>query len=244
MSDLDLGDDVKIEPSHYARLASFLFAYQREILKVCQRNRHGLFRYLREKGLRPGSRVALVDVGWNGTTQEAFEASVRPMMNLDVVGYYFCLANTPERHQRNAKQKMTAFVNDTNTSPEIVDAVFANRVAVEQFFSAPHNSVIGFQADSRGVHPVMDAGRGDTSALKEIAEDVCKGVEAFARHFEAFLRVTDLSTTPLEITWPLIDLVTKRTGSDAHQLIGRVKNFDAWGSSRNHVLTLANYLPG
>ncbi|MDB5875005.1 MAG: Haloacid dehalogenase domain protein hydrolase, partial [Ramlibacter sp.] len=126
---------------------------------------------------------------------------------------------------------------------KIVEAVFANRVAVEQFFSAPHDSVIGFQPDSMGVQPVMDAGRGDTSALKGIAQDICGGVEAFARHFETFQRSTHFQVTALEIAWPLIELLTEGTHSNAYQMMGRIKNFDAWGSSRNHELTLANYLP-
>lgn len=243
MNDLGLGADVKIGPNLHALLGSFLVAYRREILKVCLRNRRGLFRYLREMGVKPGSRVAVVDVGWSGTTQEAFEAAVRPLMDLDVIGYYFCLANTPERIQRSTKQKMTAFVNEANTSAKIVDAIFANRVAVEQFFSAPHDSVIGYEPAPRGVQPVMDAGRGDTSALKGIAQEICQGAEAFAMHFETFQRATRLQATPLEIAWPLIELLTEHTHSEAYQLIGRVKNFDAWGSSRNHVLTLANYLP-
>jgi FMN phosphatase YigB (HAD superfamily) len=244
MRDLGLGEDVKIGPDLYARMGSFLMAYRKEILKVCLRNRRGLFRYLQDMGVKPGSRVAIVDVGWNGTTQEAFEAAIRPMMDLDVVGYYFCLANTPDRIRRSATQTMKAFVNEANTSPKIVETVFASRVAVEQFFSAPHSSVIGFQTDSLGVQPVMDAGRGDTAALKGIAEDVCQGTEAFAKYFEAFQGSTHFQATPLEIIWPLIELLTVGTHSDAYQRIGHVKNFDAWGSSKNHVLTLANYLPG
>ncbi|MDB5875513.1 MAG: Haloacid dehalogenase domain protein hydrolase, partial [Ramlibacter sp.] len=116
MNDLGLGGDLKIGPDLYARLASFLIAYRKEILKVCVRNRRGLFRYLREMSVKPGSRVAIVDVGWNGTTQEAFEAAVRPLMDLDVVGYYFCLADTPDRARRGVTQTMTAFINEANTS--------------------------------------------------------------------------------------------------------------------------------
>lgn len=243
MQDLELGEDVKIEPTHHAQLGRFLIAYKQEILKVCQRNRRGLFQYLREVGVQTGNRVAIVDVGWNGTTQEAFGAAVRPMMDLDVVGYYFCLANTPERLQRQEKQKMTAFINETNASAETLEAIFANRVAVEQFFSAPHASIIGFDIAPKGIQPIMDAGRGDTVALKAIAEDVCEGIEAFARHFQAFQQSMGFQAKPVEIAWPLIELLTQHTDSEAYRLIGRVKNFDAWGSSRNHVLTLAHYLP-
>ena len=73
MADLGLGEDVCVTPTLHDRLASFLFAYRWEILKICQRNRRALFQYIRQIGLKDGSRVALVDVGWSGTTQEAFE---------------------------------------------------------------------------------------------------------------------------------------------------------------------------
>ena len=69
MADLGLGEDVRMSPSLHPQLASFLYAYRWEILKVCQRNRRALYRYLREIGLKDGSRVGLVDVGWSGTSQ-------------------------------------------------------------------------------------------------------------------------------------------------------------------------------
>lgn len=241
MVDLQLGHEVRINSTMYDRVASFLYAYRWEILKVCQRNRRVLYQYLKEVGIKPGARVALVDVGWNGTTQEAFERATAPLMKLEVFGYYFCLADTPERSQREVRQKMAAMVNASTTSNETVASLYANRVAVEQFFSAPHSSVIGLKLGVNGVEPVIDAGRGDTHQLLQITTEVCNGIEAFAEHYSLLQQRVRIPGSPLQTAWPLIKLLTETRG-DSHKLLGEIKNFDAWGSSRNHELRLADYL--
>ncbi|MGJ0486929.1 MAG: HAD family hydrolase [Methylomicrobium sp.] len=241
MANLGLGTDVLVSPALHEKLASFLYAYRWEILKVCRRNRHALYNYLKQIGLNPGCKVALVDVGWNGTTQEAFESAVRPLMNLEVFGYYFCLADTPERFRREQTQHMAAMVNTETTSAKTVASMYANRVAVELFFSAPHYSVIGLRIGAEGIEPVLDAGRGNTHSLLRITKEINQGIETYAEQYEALRQRLDIPASPLQIASPLIELVTGEQ-EDALQLLGQVKNFDAWGSSRNHELTLADYL--
>lgn len=235
MADLALGEDVRITPALHDRLASFLFAYRWEILKVCRRNRRALYQYLRQLGLKDGCRVALVDVGWSGTTQEAFEMAVKPLMDLDVVGYYFCLADTPERRRREQTQHMYAMVTAENTSKKTVAYMYANRIAVELCFSAPHHSVIGLQPSLDGVEPVCDAGRGEIDVLSSTAEEIVRGIERFAEHYDELKKRVGLPLAPLQTAWPMIELVTE-AGGEFNELFGRVKNFDAWGSSRNHIL--------
>ena len=241
MLDLELGPEVRINAALHNRLSEFLYAYRWKILEVCQNNRRALFQYLRQIGVKAGSKIALVDVGWNGTTQEAFELAVKPLMPLEVVGYYFCLADTPERFRRDQEQRMSAMVSAASTSTATVATIYANRVAVEQFFSAPHDSVVGLQVGSHGIEPVMDAGRGDTKKLRQIATEVCAGIELFATHYAAIQQRLNIQATPLQIAWPLIEMLTD-SQSSAYQLLGGIKNFDAWGSSVNHELVLKNYL--
>ncbi|MCF5507458.1 MULTISPECIES: HAD family hydrolase [Pseudomonas] len=241
MADLGLGAGVCVSVSLHEKLASFLYAYRWEILKVCQRNRRALYCYLRQLGIGAGSRVALVDVGWSGTTQEAFELAVRPLMDLEVLGYYFCLADTPERLRREQTQRMSAMVTAASTSAATIARIYANRVAVELFFSAPHHSVIGLQAGAKGIEPVLDAGRGNIGNFLQIAQEVSHGVESFAVHYGELQQRLGVLASPLQIAWPLIELVTEERGPN-HQLLEQVKNFDAWGSSRNHELSLADYL--
>ncbi len=240
MDDLGLGAQVRIGPAVRERLASFLYAYRWEILKVCQRNRSAMYRYLRQLGLKDGCRVALVDVGWSGTSQEAFELALKPLMQLEVFGYYFCLADTPERRRRARTQRMSALIDETSTSAETVAAVYANRVVAEMFFSAPHASVIGLQDGADGVEAVLDAGRGDTGKLGAVAQQLCEGVQAFAEHYLPQRRRLGVHATPLQTAWPLVELLSD-ADSQARQLLGQVKSFDTWGSSRNHALSPSDY---
>lgn len=232
MNELGLGDEVRVTPILHQKIYRFLYAFRWEILKVCQRNRRALYSYLREAGITAGSRVALVDVGWSGTTQEAFELAIRPLMDIKVFGYYFCLADTPERLRRQHTQRMDAMVSTQTTSAATIASIYANRVAVELFFSAPHHSVIGLQPTADGVEPVLDAGRGNPGNLQTIAAEICQGIQLFSEHYQALHKRLDLRASPLQTAWPLIELVTEEP-ERTRELLKKVKNFDAWGSSRN-----------
>lgn len=232
MDDFDLGGNQRISASLYPRLSSFLYAYRWEILKICQRNRRSLFRYLRQIGIKAGSRVALVDVGWRGGTQEAFELAVHPMTDLQVYGYYFSLANTPERRARESKQRMQALFNLSTALPGQIEHLYKNRLAVELFFSAPHDTVIGLQQGRQGIEPVLDAGRGNTGNLSLAAEEISKGIDTFVEHYQNLQQKLHLTSAPVEIAWPIIELVTDETGRLA-ALLGKLKDFDTWASSRN-----------
>lgn len=231
MSDLGLGGDQRISVAMHELLAKFLFSYRWEIIKVCQRNRRSLFRYLMQLGIKTGSRVALVDVGWSGSTQEAFELAVRPMMELQVYGYYFCLANTPERFRRDTLQHMKAMVNQATTSTQTIDSIYDNRLAIELFFSAPHDSVIGLQPGKYGIEPVLDQGRGKRGNLPQVARDISSGIDSFAECYSSLRQKLDLTLSPLQTAWPLIELATENT-ERLTDLLCQLKNFDTWASSQ------------
>ncbi|HUH59488.1 MAG TPA: HAD family hydrolase [Candidimonas sp.] len=241
MEQLGLGKGVVIRAALQDKIADFLHAYRHEILKVCRRNRAALYQYLKQTGLRGGSKVALVDVGWNGTSQEAFELAARPLIDLDIYGYYFCLADTPERARRQERQRMQAMVNIGNTSSPTMAAIYANRAVVELFFSAPHPSIIGLEARQDRIVAIEDPGRGATGHLSPIAQEINAGIAAFARHFYPLRRRLGISLGPVQAAAPLIDLVTDADWR-RRPLLGCVKNFDAWGSSRNHEITLSDYV--
>ncbi|MEL7940550.1 haloacid dehalogenase [Pseudomonas delhiensis] len=240
MNDLGLGSETVISPALQQTLTSFLYAYRWEILKVCQTNRRALFSYLQQIGLKAGQRVALVDVGWSGTTQEAFEQAVRPLLPLETHGYYFCLADTPERRRRDGQQSMRALFDGTNTAPDVLSRLYANRVAVELFFSAPHDSVIGL-VPGTPVSIRSDAGRDACDDLQGVSSAVCSGIESFAKFFYPLQERLRLRLQPQDIAWPMVELAST-SNWDNLPLIKRLRNFDAWGSSRNRTLTITDYL--
>ncbi|MBP2198336.1 HAD family hydrolase [Pantoea cypripedii] len=229
-----------IAPDNYELVSKFLTAYRTEILKVCQLNRRGLFMYLRELGIKPGDKIGMVDVGWSGTTQEAFEQIVKSFMDVEVVGYYFCLANTPEKKRRESKHVMKALVNTESASPQIVDKIYENRMAVELFFSAPHETIIGYNPLRNRVIAVADVGRAKAKNHNEIISSLNHGLASFTQDYLAFSKKINVRFSPLQLAQPMIDLVTNDNWRN-DPLFGQIENFDSWASSRNQTMKFADY---
>jgi len=240
MENFGLGAKTIITPALQDKLVQFLYAWRWEILKVCQRNRRGLFQYLAQLGIKNHQKVAVVDVGWSGTTQEAFINAISPFMNLDVYGYYFCLADTPERVRRQSQLKMSALFDSTNSSPDIIAKIYAARVAVEFFFSAPHNSIIGFNPSKRKVLPIEDSGRGGDNNLSVAIKSLCEGVECFIDKYFNIQRHLNLNQNAQLIAMPIVEIACINDWRE-YKLITQFNNFDAWGSSRNKKLKATDY---
>lgn len=240
MESLGISTNTIIDPSNYELVNKFLVAYQNEILKVCQKNRQGLFMYLRQLGIKPGDKIGLVDVGWSGTTQESFEKTIKTFMDVDVVGYYFCLANTHEKARRERMFNMKALINNESVGHCVVDSIYKNRIAVELFFSAPHETVIGYKPTKNCVHPVLDVGRAKSKNHNEIISLLNTGLDAFITDFIPFVEKLELNLSPLQLSQPLIDLVSNDEWLK-NPLFNEVENFDSWGSSRNQNFKFADY---
>lgn len=224
-----------------ALLEEFLYINRWEILKICRKNRRALFVYLNKLGITPGTRVALVDVGWSGTTQDALETAVAGLMELEVFGYYFCLSDTPERLLRQESRRMSALISTSSISSQLVARTYLNRAAVELFFSAPHQSVIGLSLPSRGVvQPVEDCRKPDVDVLLHIKADIASGMEDFACSFEALRKQLKIPVSPIDLAMPLLEFITNDEWKK-HKILQSVKNFDGWSLTRNRDKSLCDY---
>ncbi len=243
MRDIGLGSDVVITHDMEEKLARFLYAWRGEILKVCARNRRALHLYLVSLGIHTGAQLGLVDVGWSGSTQEAFEAAVRPWLGVQVTGYYFCLADTPERQARDKQQHMRAMFSSATHDVAFIGQIYANRSIVELFFSAPHHTVIGWLADQKTgqTEPVLDAGRGGSPAgLAQITHEISTAAEDFVACYQAMTTQLGAGLSPSELAQALLHL-TVHEDVQCRAFSSRIINFDTWSSSLNHSMDLITY---
>jgi predicted HAD superfamily hydrolase len=241
MEDLGLGSTFSITLSKMETLKEFLYAYRWEILKVCRRNRQALFAYLKELAIKAGDRVALVDIGWNGTTQDAFERAIQNMLEIDVFGYYFCLADTPDRIKRQQTRRMSALISSVTHTTDLVARVYENRVGAEFFFSAPHPSVIGLEINREGRVVAREDVRIDgEQTLRQISTAVSEGMEIFARSYLELQQAIQLPLTPLDIAMPLIEFMVDKNWHQ-HPLFSAVKNFDDWSFTANRETFVGHY---
>lgn len=242
MNDLGLGAEVTVGDHNLGKVRGLLRACRAEILRVCRRNRRGLFQYLVQLGIKPGMRVAVVDVGWNGTAQEVLVRALDGLMDIAVYGYYFCLNDSEQTRARGRKMQMSALLSRTTIDPERLAKVYANRVAVELFFSAPHDAVIGYEPSLDGtVRAIEDPGRVPMPDQREISSQIVDGMLAFGRHFKSLKALLALGNDPLDTVAPLVHYA-EHIDDESLALFARVENFDAWASTRNRQVTLTTCL--
>ncbi|EMC3649619.1 hypothetical protein RQL81_09010 [Citrobacter braakii] len=239
MASFGLSDETPLTSSLFPLMSKFLYAWRWQILQVCRKNRRGLFNYIQKLGIKQGEKIALVDVGWSGTTQEAFYHALKQFIDIDIFGYYFCLSNTTEKLRRKSFLKMFAMYESDNADASLIDTIYENRVAVELFFSAPHDSIIGYDAITSV--PVGDKGRGLQSDISQSVRDICDGALLFSLSYQQLCQKLNFDLTPYELTLGMLNLVQNNNWKK-FSAITEVSNFDAWGSSRLKSLCVKDYL--
>ncbi|MEA1672393.1 hypothetical protein [Nitrospirillum sp. BR 11163] len=232
MERYDLGDEVELSPATQARLRGFLFEYRFEILKICRRNRRALFDQMRRLGLEQDAPVALVDLGWEGATQEALEVALRGIVNLDIHGYSFCLADTEESRRRQRARQMAALFSVNSVAPSILRRLHMNRTSVGLLFSAPHNPIIGMESMTGGVRGIEDMRWAGDGARPLAVSAIVEGAVAFAHeHVVGRGGNSRPALPPLEMAWSLVELLDRPAPlSDAFRTLA---NFDPWTASLN-----------
>jgi len=244
MEDLGLGDGVIIDVGNLGQLREFLSAYRDEILRVAIRNRRGLFNLLHSFGIRSGMRVAMVDVGWNGTTQETMRNALAELLDVELVGYYLGLADSAECHRRRAEMSMKALLDSSSVGVERMAKLYERRVGVEMMFSAPHEATIGYELNDDGsVRAVEDAGRGaDHLALREVVRELMHGMLDFADSYRAVSDRLQYRARASELAQAALDFA--HMSIEYCDVLYALKNSDAWGSSRNLSMTIGHYSHG
>ncbi len=240
MASLGLPDDLRFSAESEPEIRQFLYAYRWEILKVCQKNRRALFNYLTSLGIKDGQTIALVDIGWSGSTQEALELALQNLIDINVKGYYFCLVDTPERISRSAKYNMVAMFSSQVEPPELIEKIYANRVTIETLFSAPHHTVIGLDFNKGQLYPLEDMGRGGSQDGLSNSRHVIEGGQLFVKYFIDLLQQLEVGYDGISLARSIIDFAVEGKWSDFREFKD-VSNFDTWASSRNFDTTLVDY---
>lgn len=242
MRELGLDDEVPIDEANMPRMRSFLLAYRHAILTVCHRNRRGLYQLLRELGVKPGMRIAVVDVGWAGSTQEALCQALARMCPVEIHGYYLALTDTPGCNARRAAMPMRAMFDKDSVGGAMVQRLYARRVAIEQLFSAPHATVIGYKVTpGQSVRPVHDRGRGADPHAGAFVGEMLEGVADFSLAFNHICQELNYHPDPIATAGPVLDFA-EGVGLNGYSVLDTIHNFDAWGSSVNHRMIASNYL--
>ncbi|KPC50099.1 hypothetical protein WG78_18570 [Amantichitinum ursilacus] len=238
--------DIVITAELHEHVRHLLRLHKKLIVRHAYDTRAGLYRYLLEMGIRDGMRLGFVDIGWSGTTQDAFETAVKSMFDVEVIGYYFCLADTPSRRARAARLQMKALLDPSLCDPAWLAQVYDNRVPIEMFFSAPEGATIGFDAGAhfgeRTVLPVKvvkDQCRGINYDIEQVVARINAGSLAGYRKARQLLNTLDVDATAEELAHLFVNIILDPPHFLAASL-GWINNFDNWASTANYHICIAS----
>lgn len=151
------------------------------------------FDYYAQAGLRPGMRLALIDVGWTGRMQASLRAILDRAGNSPVAlrGYYLCLSS---KLTASANDVLSGFLHDPDTA--VAPCAFdPYRSVVEASLMADHGTTLGFERIGAAIHPIL----GEPPA-PETTEVVNWQQAAVLRFVESMLRLENVRGR--RISWP------------------------------------------
>jgi predicted HAD superfamily hydrolase len=139
----------------YGRLRALLRQLGDIVLERARSELGALSRYFREEGLLDGGEVAIVDLGWHGTLQNAMDGLIRRMgATTRLTGYYMGTFPPAKRYAERG-QEMHGYLCEEGMPVELHAAIRTSVELFEWIFSAPHGSVCNFRAGAAGIEPVF-----------------------------------------------------------------------------------------
>lgn len=136
-------------PQDRVRVMKLLQALRNEIKAKASALEKQYLDHLQEKGVRPGDRVAVVDIGYFGTMQKSIDALLRENRCI-VEGFYMAVRS--EAHlEPELKGRLSGYLSNGFDPSDGRSPAFMEKFALlEQIFSAPHASVLAVRNGEAG----------------------------------------------------------------------------------------------
>lgn len=212
----------------YGRLRALLRALDEVILARARTEFEMLERYFREEGLLDGGEVAIVDLGWHGSLQDAMSRLIARMGGTTTLTGYYLGTFPPASRYAQRGQVMHGYLCEEG-KPDALHA--AIKTAVELFewlFSAPHGSVCGLRMAEAGVEPVFADFPFEAEQWRA-ATAMQTGALRFVDDYLALWHGQTLPCVPPEEAVRDFHAVLTRPGAEEAWRLGRLQHAEGFG---------------
>lgn len=140
--------------------------------------------------LEDGDKVAVVDIGWHGTAQQALAIAVKNLrLTCDLSGFYY--GTDAVKYMAQGRFKTQGFVASEKSGAAQWLKIKATLGPFEFFASAPHGTTVSYKRESNRVLPVFKKESDEKllsaeKAMNEAARSLQEGALAFVREFNSF----------------------------------------------------------
>ena len=229
-----------ITANDLARLSK-LFSNPRVVERIGARSaeeRDLLVRYLRQEGVvGHTNRVALVDIGWNGTIQKSLDhATKAARVNANVVGYYL---GTFAPSARDSLSPMRGYLCERGLPHSRFEGLANFRQLAEFICTSARGSLLHFAAQGNRIVPIVAEPDHNEQQMECIGE-LHEGVLDYAtlmREEGAALGVSDMS--PDSAAREYFRLIGRPTAEEA-MTIGAMRHGDGMASNTSRAFAQFN----
>lgn len=205
------------------------------ILARSRAERALLVEWLGTQGVLDGGRIALVDIGWNGTIQRALHAVLQlEQRPVDMIGCY--LGTLAPAHERMPSGTVRGYLFERGQPHERASTILAFRQLVEFICTSARGSLKGFRRDDTGtvvpVHGTTEHGTVQAARLAQLHA----GALAYARGLRDEQRVFGTDAIGADAAMRRLARVITRPTPEEAQEIGDVHHGEGVGTSRSRAL--------
>ncbi len=225
---IDSNQEVKTKED-YINLNKLYKLLSSEIRQLACSERINLLNYLKSIGLLDKKRIAIVDIGWNGTMQYSLSTMLKKnQKNIEIKGYYF---GTLIQAQQKRKQGMdiSSYLIDLGKPKYYKNLVKLCLPFLEFIHAAPHGSVHNYACIGQEVKPVLDEHDLSLQDRKK-ALLIQKGALEFISQYQKYIQNYPF-IKPLKkmATQPLYRVIKNPTLYEAEKL-GDIEHSESFGN--------------
>ena len=188
---------------HDALLGVLQHAEVRELISArMSHQRDVTVRYLVQEGLLDPEKKAVVDLGSQGTLQNALKALLADTRGEEPVGLYFCITGGPEHDFRHA------YMLDERTNSGFMGNWDRFFLFTETFFVGDHGSVLRFTDDDDTIRPVLTNAKNQELidwGLPIVWDTVAHFADALLLDVDLVNPWSDLRQTLVDVLAPFFD---------------------------------------
>jgi HAD superfamily hydrolase (TIGR01549 family) len=198
-----------VDDTNKPKLKVLFRKIEKDLLAKTSEDRRVVYKYLKETGMLNRGNIALVDIGWRGSMQKAYENLVTNLIKKKQIihGFYLGLfsKNISKVMIRNHRN-MEGYLLNFGLPEENKELVEKYTVILETMFIAPHGSTIGYENKGNKTVPVFDE---ENEVNLEEQKYLEAGIMDFADEFIAFYK--DINVGVNVIVKPIKRIATKPT---------------------------------
>lgn len=190
LSTLNLSIESVVDEKTLKSVDAFLDSIWDDICGVLRNEQKAVKIYLQTMGFDQYEKINIFDIGWRGSTHQALQQ----LIGKRVEGYYFGIT---ENASEEIKDQSHGYAFDKGIPRKYRNEILEHIMMFELIFSAPHGSLIKFQANQeRSVRPILQNVERNNK-MYEIIERFQKGATDLFRQLMGF---SDKNIMHLEVS--------------------------------------------